>query len=112
MPASYRWVITIDRITEEGEIITLMNPREGSIVGQSGPSNEDKNLKSNPQRFSVYAEGAEHGEMICYAEGMLYSTDAAKDYEEACFGPLDDYAGPALGCTAIKIDGKWMSDKF
>ena len=103
MSASYRWVITIDRITEEGEVITLMNPREGSIVGVSGPSNADDSLKSNPQRFSVYDDDEN-----CYAEGMLYSTDAAKDYEEACFGPLDDYAGPALGCTAIKIDGKWM----
>lgn len=94
MRAQYRWVITKDHISEDGE---------ETIVGVRGPLNADDNLKSNPQHFSVYDDDEN-----CYAEGMLYATDAAKDYETACFGPLDDYARPALGCTDIKINGKWM----
>lgn len=91
---SHRWIITKDRIS---------GPEDTSLVGLSGPSWSDDNLKTNPQRFSVYDDDG-----ICYAEGMLYSSDGALDSEEALFSPLDDYASPALGCTSIKIDGEWV----
>ena len=91
---NYRWIITRDRISEPGE---------KSLKGISGPSGSNSNLKTNPQRFSVYDD-----DNICYAEGILYSSDEALDTEEALFSPLDQYAGPALGCTSIKVDGSFI----
>tara|TARA_R100000306_G_scaffold59701_1_gene58984 strand:+ start:31 stop:321 length:291 start_codon:yes stop_codon:yes gene_type:complete len=93
----YRWVITKDHFYDASE------PGDTSAVGVQGPRGSDGNLKSNPQRFSLYCDDGE-----CMAEGMLYSTDAAHNYEEAVFGPLDDFGTPNWGCSAIKIDGEWV----
>jgi len=95
--SGYRWIITKDHISE---------PDEKSAVGIQGPSDCDETLKSNPQRFSLY-----DGDNECYAEGMLYTTDDAYDkYDpaEIDFSPLDDYGEPNWGCTAIKINGKFV----
>ena len=95
--SGYRWIITRDHISE---------PDEKSAVGIQGPSDCDETLKSNPQRFSLY-----DGDNECYAEGMLYTTDDAYDkYDpaEIDFSPLDDYGEPNWGCTAIKINGKFV----
>jgi len=92
--APYRWVITKDRISEPGE---------KSAVGVMGPGACDENLKSNPQRFSLYDDDGE-----CYAEGMLYSTDEEYNYEEALFSPLNNFGLPNWGCTQIKVDGEFI----
>ena len=92
--SGYRWIITKDHISE---------PDEKSSVGIQGPSDCDETLKSNPQRFSLY-----DGDNECCAQGMLYSTDAKLDTEEAIFSPLDEYGEPNWGCTAIKINGKFV----
>jgi hypothetical protein len=97
MTAGYRWVITKDHISE---------PDENSAVGVQGPFDSDENLKSNPQRFSLYDDDNE-----CYAEGMLYSTDDAYDRHypaDIDFSPLDDYGAPNWGCTAIKHGDKFI----
>ena len=78
-------------------------PGTTSAVGVQGPRGSDENLKSNPQQFSLYCDDGE-----CMAEGMLYSTDAAHNYEEALFGPLDDFGTPNWGCSKIKVDGEWV----
>ena len=92
MAASYRWIITKVHLEDEGD-----------EVGTTGPRNLDENLKSNPEHFSVYDDDGE-----CYAEGMLYSTDAANGTEETCFAPLNDFASPNWGCTMMKLGGEWL----
>lgn len=89
----YRWIITKDHIS---------GADEKSAVGTQGPRNSDDNLKSNPQRFSLWDDDGD-----CYAEGMLYSTDEEHNYEDAIFSPLDNFGTPNWGCTAIKIDGEY-----
>ena len=93
MTIGYRWVITKDRFS---------GPDEKSAVGIMGPGGCDDNLKSNPQHFSLYDDG------VCYAEGMLYSTDAEHNYEDALFSPLTNWGTPAWGCNAIKVDGDFV----
>jgi hypothetical protein len=88
---SYRWIITKDHIDD------------GNAVGTEGPGNCDPDLKSNPQRFSLYDDDKE-----CYAEGMLYSTDESYN-GEALLGPLDDFGMPNWGCVLIKVDGEWIN---
>lgn len=79
----YRWIITKDRIGE-------------NLKGISGPRHYDDSIVENMARFSLYDDDGQ-----CYAEGVIYG-----DYDG--FEPLDDYGMPALGCTAIKIDGEWL----
>ena len=94
----YRWIITKDHVKDE-------NAKEGSnsnTKGVQGPRYCDENLKSNPQKFSLYDDDGE-----CYAEGMLYSTD--DEYNgEVLFSPLDDFGRPNWGCTDIKVDGEFL----
>ena len=86
---SYRWIITKDRF-------------EGDAVGvRSGTANSA--LKSNPQRFSIYDDDRQ-----CYAEGMMYSTDADHNSEEALFAPIDNFGLGAWGCELIKVDGEFV----
>ncbi len=63
---SYRWIITKDHMDD------------GLAVGKTGGSTTDTTMKSNPQRFSLYDD-----DKVCYAEGMLYSTDESHNYEES-----------------------------
>jgi len=89
----YRWIITKDRISE---------PQYKSTVGTEG-GGADSSLKSNPQHFSLYDD-----DKMCYAEGMMYSTDEYHNGEEALFSPLDNFGTPNWGCTGIKVDGDWV----
>ena len=90
----YRWIITKDHISE---------PDEKTSVGVEGGSGCDSTLKTNPQHFSLYDDDGE-----CYAEGMLYSTDKAHNYDASLFSPLRDYGMPNWGCTDIKVDGEFV----
>ena len=94
----YRWIITKDHIHTE---ITDEDDDIDDAVGVQGPGACDETLKDNPQRFSLYDDDG-----TCYAEGMLYSTDAAYNDEDALFSPLMDYGLPNWGCSAIKVDGE------
>ena len=89
---SYRWIITIDHMDD------------GLAVGKTGGSTTDTTMKSNPQRFSLYDD-----DKVCYAEGMLYSTDESHNYEESLFSPLDSFGTPNWGCVLIKVDGEWIN---
>jgi len=80
--ASYRWVITKDRITN------------GEEKGVDGPRNCNPDLKTNRATFSLWDDDGE-----CYYEGLIFG-----DYEG--FEPLDDFGMPNAGCTDIKIDGE------
>ena len=91
----YRWVITKDHISTKK-----------SAVGTEGPSGTDSSLKDNPVHFSLYDD-----DEICYAEGMLYTTDDAYEVHypsDIDFSPLDNFGTPAWGCTGIKHNGKWI----
>ena len=90
--AGYRWIITKDRISD---------PDGKNYVGTQGPHNCDESLKDNPQHFSLY-----DGDNICYAEGMMYSTDEEHNYADALFAPLDNFGRPNWGCAYIKVDGE------
>ena len=91
-PGGDRWIITKDHTRDEE-----------SAIGGEGPSGCDPSLKSNPQRFSLYDD-----DDVCYAEGMLYSTDEEHNYEDALFSPLHNYGEPNWGCNKIKVDGEWV----
>jgi hypothetical protein len=94
----YRWIITHDYVKDS-------DAKEGTnsnAKGIEGPRGCDEDLKSNPQKFSLYDDDGE-----CYAEGMLYSTDEAYN-TEVLFGPLDDYGRANWGCTDIKVDGEFL----
>jgi|TARA_R100000789_G_C2879567_1_gene114034 hypothetical protein len=88
---SYRWIITKDNISD------------GEAVGVEGMFGCDATLKSNPQRFSLWDD-----DDICYAEGMMYSTDKDYNYENSLFSPLWNYGSPNWGCVSIKVDGEFV----
>lgn len=87
----YRWIITKDRISE---------PDEKNYVGTQGPYGLDESLKDNPQHFSLYDDDG-----ICYAEGMLYSTDEEHN-GEVLFAPLWEFGQGNWGCAYIKVNGE------
>ena len=97
----YRWEITKDHISKP------YPPYGGeSTIGRWGPSSADSSLKANPVHFSLYDD-----DNICYAEGMLYTTDDAyevHDPEEVDFSPLNNFGAPMWGCTSIKHNGRWV----
>ena len=84
MSASYRWRIDKDRISD------------GNDNGTEGPRGLDATLDTNPARFALYDDDGE-----CYYEGRIWG-----HYDG--FEPLDDFGTPNAGCTAIKLDGKWL----
>ena len=99
LQSNYRWIITKDHVKDP-------DAKEGTnsnAKGVQGPRNCNENLKSNPQKFSLYDDDGE-----CYAEGMLYSTDKAYNTEESLFSPLYDFGMPHWGCTQIKVDGEFV----
>lgn len=92
MAAAYRWMITKDRIADDSE-------PEGSYCnakGLTGPSDADNNVTSNPTRFSMYDD-----DNNCYYEGTIFG-----DFDG--FEPLEDFGTCNAGCTAIKLNGKWL----
>ena len=91
----YRWIITKDRISTDTEV--------SNVGGRGGNAWHIDALTSNPQHFSLYDD-----DKICYAEGMMYSTDDDHNTEEALFSPLDSFARGYWGCTDIKVDGDWV----
>ena len=94
----YRWIITKDHVKDS-------DAKEGTnsnAKGVQGPRNCNENLKSNPQKFSLYDDDGE-----CYAEGMLYSTDEAYN-TEVLFGPLVYYGRANWGGKDIEDDGEFV----
>ena len=95
----YRWIITKDHISKKLD-------GDESTVGKQGPKGTDYSLTATPVPFSLYDD-----DNICYAEGMLYTTDDAyevHDPAEVDFSPLDNFGAPMWGCTGIKHNGKWV----
>jgi hypothetical protein len=82
--APYRWKIDKDYLDGHAE---------KNAVGIEGPRNLDKNIKSNPQGFTLYDD-----DDIAYYHGWLYG-----DYEG--FEPVDDFGLGYAGAPHIKFDG-------
>jgi hypothetical protein len=82
--SAYRWIITEDIVTE------------GEYEGTQGPYDCDPDLDTYPRSFELYDDDG-----ILYAKGMLYG-------QYAGFEPLDDFGEGNWGCSAIKVEGKWL----
>ncbi len=88
MASAYRWTITKYHLDDKGS--------SRSRVGTEGPRGCEDATVSNPTHWSAYDDDGE-----CYYEGMLYG-----DFEG--LEPLYDFCMPDAGCTAIKINGKFV----
>ncbi len=84
----YRWKITKDHLTKEGE--------ESYAVGIEGPSDLDESITSNATQFALYDD-----DKNCYYEGMLYGDFDGHE-------PIYDFGMGYAGAVHCKIEGAWL----
>lgn len=89
---SYGWLITKDVLSGHDPVNT-----EVGTIGPRGISEElqERLRNGEGEKFELYDD-----DDILYYKGLLINGDG--------FEPLDDFGMPNAGCTAIKINGRWV----
>lgn len=88
--SKYYWIITQDHISE-----TVWHALKNGVQ-LVGPRGADETITANKGIFKLYDDDGE----------LYYSGEIYGEYDG--FEPLDDFGAPNDGCTAIKINGKWL----
>lgn len=97
MPSEYAWRIDKDHLAD-GE----NDPH--TCAGVTGPRDAGEfGTYPNHNQFRMYDDDGE-----LYVTGTLFwqGTGPEEPSENALYGPLRDYGGPALGCVRIDYTGR------